>query len=135
MLLSAISKLIVAVVFAKYWGIQGIVLGTIVGLGFIIYGRIQFVFRIILQISMRKYLRKHLLFSLLTGIEIVGIKYLFAWLDFEITYANLLVECVLIGIIMIVIQSVLFYKTKEFQELLRYASEIVNILKSKLKHS
>ena len=124
-----------AVVFAKYWGIQGIVLGTIVGLGFIIYGRIQFVFRIILQISMRKYLRKHLLFSLLTGIEIVGIKYLFAWLDFEITYANLLVECVLIGIIMIVIQSVLFYKTKEFQELLRYASEIVNILKSKLKHS
>ena len=101
----------------------------------IIYGRIQFVFRIILQISMRKYLRKHLLFSLLTGIEIVGIKYLFAWLDFEITYANLLVECVLIGIIMIVIQSVLFYKTKEFQELLRYASEIVNILKSKLKHS
>lgn len=135
MLLSAISKLIVAVVFAKYWGIQGIVLGTIVGLGFIIYGRIQFVFRIILQISMRKYLRKHLLFSLLTGIEIVGIKYLFAWLDFEITYANLLVECVLIGIIMIVIQSVLFYKTKEFQELLRYASKIVNILKSKLKHS
>ena len=75
------------------------------------------------------------MFSLLTGIEIVGIKYLFAWLNFEVTYINLLMECVLIGIIMIVIQSALFYKTKEFKELLRYASDIVQILKSKLQHS
>lgn len=135
MILSAISKLVVAVIFVKYWGIQGLVLGTIVGLGFIIYGRIQFVFRIIFQTSMRKYLIKHLLFSLLIGIEIVGIKYLFAWFDFEVNYMNLIIECVFIGIIMIVIQSVLFYKTKEFQELLRYASEIVRILKSKLQHS
>ena len=135
MILSAISKLVVAVIFVKYWGIQGLVLGTIVGLGFIIYGRIQFVFRIIFQTSMRKYLIKHLLFSLLIGIEIVGIKYLFAWFDFEVNYMNLIIECVFIGIIMIVIQSVLFYKTKEFQKLLRYASEIVKILKSKLQHS
>lgn len=135
MLLSAISKLVIAIVFVQYLGIQGLVLGTIVGLGFIVYGRIQFVFRVILQISMRKYLRKHLVFSLLTGIEIVGIKYLFAWLNFEVTYINLLMECVLIGIIMIVIQSALFYKTKEFKELLRYASDIVQILKSKLQHS
>lgn len=135
MILSAISKLVVAVIFVKYWGIQGLVLGTIVGLGFIIYGRIQFVFRIIFQTSMRKYLIKHLLFSLLIGIEIVGIKYLFVWFDFEVNYMNLIIECVFIGIIMIVIQSVLFYKTKEFQELLRYASEIVRILKSKLQHS
>lgn len=135
MILSAISKLVIAVVFVKYWGIQGLVLGSIVGLGFIVYGRIQFVFRVIFQISMRKYLIKHLLFSLLTGIEIVGIKYLFAWFDFEVNYMNLIIECVLIGFIMLAIQSTLFYKAKEFQELLRYASETVRILKSKLQHS
>lgn len=135
MILSAISKLVISVVFVKYWGIQGLVLGSIVGLGFIVYGRIQFVFRVILQISMRKYLVKHLLFSLLTGIEMVGIKYLFAWFDFDVNYMNLIIECVLIGFIILAIQSALFYKTKEFQELLRYASEIVRILKSKLQHS
>ena len=133
MVLSAISKLVIALIAVKYWGIQGLVLGTIVGLGFIIYGRIQFVFRIIFQTSMRKYLFKHLVFSLLIGLEIVGIKWLILLLDLPITYLNLLLECLLIAVIMLVIQTLIFYKTKECQELLRYVGEVVKILKSKMQ--
>ena len=69
-LLSAIANLIFSIVFIKFFGIIGVIIGTIIGVIFILYSRVQFVFRIILHKPLHNYLIKHLMYSLITSVEL-----------------------------------------------------------------
>lgn len=69
-LFSAIANLVFSIILIKFWGIIGVIIGTIIGVVFILYSRIQFVFRIILHKPLRNYLIKHLIYSLVTFVEL-----------------------------------------------------------------
>ncbi len=131
MIMSAIVKLFLSVVLVKYLGVVGVIIGTIGGLLFIIYGRIQFVFRIILKKSIAKYLMHHLCWSLIMFGEILVIKYIIEWLNFAISYSGLLLQCLIIAILMAIFQITVFYRTEEFKDILGYIENIKAMLKKK----
>lgn len=131
MILSAISKLIIAILGVQYFGAAGVVLGTIVGICFIIYGRVQFCFKIIFQKKMKLYLLKHFLYTVLIVMEIFLIKWMLCQFNFVLTYMNIILECAFSGIVMLVMQCILFYHTQEFKDLLNYIRIINKLLKEK----
>ena len=62
-IIAAFIKIVLSIICMKYFGIVGIVIGTIIGFIFIAYARIQFVFRIIFKSSMKKYLIQHIIMT------------------------------------------------------------------------
>lgn len=133
MLLSAIVKLVFSIFCIQQWGIVGLMIGTIVGLMFIVYGRIQFVFRLILDKPIKYYLLHHLKYSGVILIEIVILYKLFSNLILDTTYVGIIIECIMIVILMGSMQCVIFRKTQEFQDVSFYFQKIRNIIFVKLK--
>ena len=134
MIYSAISKLIVSIICIKLFGIVGIVIGTIIGLFFIVYSRIKFVFKIIFNKSMKEYIYKHIIISCILLGEIILIYYFFYSLNIILcTYLGLLLKCIMILIIMLIIQYILFHKIEEFKDMCVYLKKINNIISNKIK--
>lgn len=134
MIYSAISKLVISIIGIKLFGIVGIMLGTIVGLFFIVYGRIQFVFRIIFKRSLKEYIKKHIIISCIIWVEIILIYYFFNNIYIiPYTYWGLFFKCVIISIILLILQYILFYKTEEFKDICIYLRKIGNIIFNKIK--
>lgn len=133
MIYSAISKLVISIIGIKLFGVVGIMLGTIAGLFFIVYGRMQFVFRIIFNKSLKLYIKKHIFISIIIWIEIILIYYSLEYLHIIYSYGGLVLKCILIGIMMLILQSIFFHKTKEFKDICIYTKKISNIILSKLK--
>lgn len=132
MLLSAVSKIIIAVALVKEWGIACLVFGTIVGLAFIIYGRLLIVFEYILNQSIKTYLFKHLIYSCLIFAEIIAIKKLIEFINLPLNYYSLIAEYILATAIMLILQVIIFYKTDEFKHLKEYIKNIIDAIKGKL---
>ena len=70
MVLSAVTNLILSVILAQYLGVVGVMIGTIAGLGFIVYGRVQFVFRVIFRRSMKTYWWNHAWWSIVVLLKL-----------------------------------------------------------------
>ncbi|MEG0075278.1 MAG: oligosaccharide flippase family protein [Eubacterium sp.] len=129
MVLSAITNLILSIGLAPFWGITGIVFGTVIGHLFIIYGRMQFVFRLYFKTSMKHYILVHL--------GEIGI----AVIEFLLTYkiALLLPNTFIgfmgkIGLCLLIptgINLIIFMRTKEFTYLRVYGKTIIKLLKGK----
>ena len=134
MVLSAISKIVIAMLFIKEYGIAGLMIGTIAGLAFIIYGRIIIVFKYILNQSISKYLFRHLIYSAIIVTEILLIRQIISVIDMPLSYTSLILEGILATVFMIVFNVIIFYKTEEFGELLQYFYSAVNLIKQKLYH-
>jgi len=128
MLLSALVNLSSSIVLVQYYGITGTVWGTILGVVFILYGRIQFVYRMIFKKSMKSYLWKHFWWSCLTGLEIWLIFWLLDGIGLEKSYLGLLTKCGLVTLLMGGMQYAVFHRTEEFRDMAGYARYIKNIV-------
>ena len=133
MVLSAIVKLVFSVFCIQQWGIVGLMIGTIVGLMFIVWGRVQFVFRLILDKPIKFYIFHHIKYSGILLIEIVVLYKLFSLLTFNITYIGIIIECIIIAILMGCMQYIIFRKTREFQDVLFYSQKVRDLVFAKFQ--
>lgn len=133
MVLSAVSKVVIAMLLIKEYGIAGLMIGTIAGLAFIIYGRIIIAFKYILNQSISKYLFRHLIYSAIIVMEILSIRQVIAFIDMPLSYTSLILEGILATVFMIVVNVIIFYKTEEFRDLLKYLVNIIGIIKQKIR--
>lgn len=131
MILSAISKILIAVLLTNELGIAGLMIGTIIGLAFIIYGRIIIVFKYILNQSISKYLFQHLIYSAIIVAEILIIRQIITFVNMPLSYTSLVLEGILATVFMMLVNVIVFYKTEEFRDLLSYVTNIIGIVKQK----
>lgn len=131
MVLSAVSKVVIAILLIKEYGIAGLMIGTIAGLAFIIYGRIIIVFKYILNRSISKYLFRHLIYSAIIVAEILIIRQIIGFINMPLSYTSLVLEGILVTIFMVVINIMIFHKNEEFRDLLSYVTNIIGIVKQK----
>ena len=131
MILSAISKIVIAVLLTNELGIAGLMIGTIIGLAFIIYGRIIIVFKYILNQSISKYLFQHLIYSAIIVAEILIIRQIITFVNMPLSYTSLVLEGILATVFMMLVNVIVFYKTEEFRDLLSYVTNIIGIVKQK----
>ena len=133
MILSAVTNLILSVILVQHLGVVGVMIGTIAGLGFIVYGRVQFVFRVIFQRSMKAYLWKHAWWSIVVLLEILLIDQILSEPFFSSTYTGLLIKCLCAAGLMLGMQILVFHRREEFQSLCVYAGEARAVLMSKIR--
>ena len=133
MVLSALTNLILSVILARYLGVVGVMIGTIVGLWFIVYGRVQFVFRVIFQRSMKAYWWKHAWWSILVLLEILLIDQILSDAFFSSTYMGLLIKCLCAAGLMLGMQILVFHRREEFRSMCMYAGEARAVLMSKIR--
>ena len=133
MILSAVTNLILSVILVQHLGVVGVMIGTIAGLGFIVYGRVQFVFRVIFQRSMKAYLWKHAWWSIVVLLEILLIDQILSAPFFSSTYTGLLIKCLCAAGLMLGMQILVFHRREEFQSLCVYAGEARAVLMSKIR--
>lgn len=133
MVLSAVSKVVIAMILIKEYGIAGLMIGTVAGLAFIIYGRIIIVFKYILNQSISKYLFRHLIYSAIIVAEILIIRQVITFVNMPLSYTSLILEGILATVFMMLVNVIVFYKTEEFRELLSYVTNIIGIVKQKIQ--
>ena len=133
MILSAVTNLILSVILVQHLGVVGVMIGTIAGLGFIVYGRVQFVFRVIFQRSMKSYWWKHAWWSIVVLLEILLIDQILSAPFFSSTYTGLLIKCLCAAGLMLGMQILVFHRREEFQSLCVYAGEARAVLMSKIR--
>lgn len=132
MIASAVVNLILSIALVQVYGIVGVMIGTIAGLLCIVYGRVQFVFRVIFRRSMKLYLWRHFVWSLLVVAEILMIRVIFDWLAFPDTYWHVVIKCLLIAVLMGMMQVLLFHRTQEFKDICSYIKTVKEIINNKL---
>ena len=133
MVLSAVTNLILSVILAQYLGVVGVMIGTIAGLGFIVYGRVQFVFRVIFRRSMKAYWWKHAWWSIVVLLEILLIDQILSDAFFSSTYMSLLIKCLCAALLMLGMQVLVFHRCEEFRSVCLYAVEAKDVLMSKIR--
>jgi len=132
MVASAAVNLFLSIGLVYVYGIVGIMIGTIAGLLCIVYGRVQFVFRIIFKRSMKSYLWSHLRWSLLVAVEILLIYIMVDYLALPDTYLYLVVKCLLIAVLMGAMQILFFHRTQEFKDICSYMKTVKGLIYEKL---
>ena len=133
MVLSAVTNLILSVVLAQYLGVVGVMIGTIAGLGFIVYGRVQFVFRVIFRRSMKAYWWRHAWWSIVVLLEILLIDQILSDAFFSSTYMGLVIKCLCAAGLMLGMQILVFHRREEFRSMCMYAGEARAVLMSKIR--
>lgn len=133
MIMSAVTKVILSILFVEKFGIIGLMMGTIVGLVFIVYGRLVIVFKYIFNKSICKYLIKHIVYSSILFLEIIFIEQILDILNIPVSYSGLIIEGVIATLSMIVFNIIIFCKNSEFRNILMYLENIKNIFKAKFK--
>lgn len=134
MVLSAVTNLVLSVILAHYLGVVGVMIGTIAGLAFIVYGRVQFVFRVIFRRSMVAYWRSHVWWSVVVFAEIWLIDFLLRSPMLSATYIGLLGKCVLAAVLMAGMQFIIFRRSEEFRAVYTYAGKALYIIWTKAKN-
>ena len=133
MILSAAANLILSLILAHYLGVVGVMIGTIAGLWFIIYGRVQFVFRVIFRRSMKKYWWRHAWWSVVVLLEITLINEILSASFFSSTYTGLFVKCLGAALLMLGMQVLVFHRCEEFRSVCLYAVEVRDVFMSKIR--
>ena len=133
MVLSAVTNLILSVILAHYLGVVGVMMGTIAGLAFIVYGRVQFVFRVIFRRSMKAYWWKHAWWSIVVLLEILLIDQILSDAFFSSTYMGLLIKCLCAAGLMLGMQILVFHRREEFRSICVYLGEVRAVLMSKIR--
>ena len=132
MVASAVVNLLLSILLVQLYGIVGVMIGTVAGLLCIVYGRVQFVFRIIFKRSMKRYLWRHLIWSILVAAEILLIYILLKNIALPDTYLCLAAECLLIAVLMGAMQILVFHRTQEFEDICTYMKTVKEIVYEKL---
>ena len=133
LVLAAVMNFILSVILSHYLGLVGVMVGTIIGLWFITYSRVQFVFRVIFRRSMKKYLWNHAWWSVVVLLEVLLIDQILSAPFFLSTYMGLMIKCFCAGILMLGMQVIVFHRREEFRSVCLYIGEVRDILMSKIQ--
>lgn len=132
MVLAAVANLVCSIIGAYYLGISGIMWGTIIAFAFIAYGRIRFVFNNIIHESMLKYIAIHLFCTMIFVLISIALNIVLKTYNPVESYIDLMINLCICIVGMLVIQSVFFFRTKAYRDMLVYSRSIVSVIKSKL---
>lgn len=115
----ALINIAISIALTKYFdlGINGILIGTVVGMFFLWYGVIYFLFRVYFEVKMASYLFKQLKFVIITVVGIFFTSKICSLFDFG--FLNLFVRAIIIFIFSSVFLLIMVYRTEEFK-LLKY---------------
>ena len=133
MVLSAVTNLVLSVILAQHLGVVGVMIGTIAGLSFIVYGRVQFVFRVIFRRSMKAYWWNHAWWSMVVLLEILLIDRILSDSFFSATYMGLMIKCLCAAVLMLGMQILVFHRHEEFRSVCLYAGEAGRVLMNKVQ--
>lgn len=131
MVASAILNIIISIVGAKYWGISGIQLGTLVAFFPIAYGRIRFVVKNYFGKSMGKYFLKHFLLFLLIAVEGSVCYFITNFMPVNILF--FLLRGIIWLIVPLTVGILIFHNNKDYKEMVKYFKNIIAIVACKFK--
>lgn len=127
--MSAIIKILTGIPAIYVWGVNGLILSSMLGWLAIGYGRLKIVFGIILKGQhIYSYLGRHFLWSCGIGAEIAC---LYLWVNGSGGYQNyiqLIISGFIVFIAMTLMNIVLFYRIDEFKDTIKYVMEIKKAL-------
>ena len=132
MILSAVFNMICSIFFVIKLGVVGVVIGTIIGFIFIAYGRVKFVFNIILNKPIIPYIKKHIAISSAMFIEWYIIVSFIEWINISNTYIDIIVNCIVSLLLYSIFQFVLFYHNDNFRYGLKYFNEFKLLVFNKM---
>lgn len=129
---AAVLNIICSIIFAKYMGIAGIILGTIIGhIGFWI-GRVKVVYSEYLSEPVYKYIFKQLINILVWCGELIGTYYICNMLP--ISVVGIILRVILSLIIPNLINFVLFAKTRDMRMIFDYLKKVKGTIKKNDNH-
>lgn len=131
MILAAVLNLGLSIMLAPYWGLTGIIFGTIIGHLSFQYARMRFVFVHYLKKPYGGFLLRQLFLFLLTAAEAMLTMYLTRTLPVSIF--GITARIIICAIVPNVINLILFYRTKEFDTIKFYLRQSVTVLLGALK--
>ena len=126
MFLSAVLNIIVSIFGAKYFGIEGVIIGTVFAFLPIAYGRIRFVVKNYFSQSIYKYLLKHFILFLIAFIE-GGVCYsLCKNVSLDV---NGILERVLVWLFVpLFVNCLIYWNNPYFRKMLNYFKRFIFIL-------
>lgn len=131
--LGAIVSILISYALASRFGIAGILLGSIFGLmSFPLWGQPLLVYKIVFKKSVKFYHLKYLLYAMLTTVYTL-ITYMICSKIHVAGIIGFIIKTAICLIVPNVFNIILFYKSKEFKELLRYSKYTVSWLAKFLK--
>ena len=126
-------NLAASIVLAKHMGVAGVFLGTIVGsLLTADWYRPVIIYRKVLHTSIRKYYKKYLLYVFLGFLYMGGAYWLCSFVQFPFALLNLLVKGIIAATLPLAVNTLLFYKTKEFAMIRSMALRLCNGIRKKI---
>ena len=131
MVASAIANLLFSIFLVKTFGIVGVIIGTIIGFLFIAYGRIKYVFKLILHKPIIPYIFEHFYLSILMIFEWFFIAFIIDKINLPNSYVNIVFDCFVALVVFLIIQFVLFYNNNSFNSGLEYIRNLKIIIRNR----
>jgi O-antigen/teichoic acid export membrane protein len=126
MIISAVSNVVLSIVLVWNYGLSGILVGTVIGILFIWYGRVKFVFENYLKVSYRKYIVIHAMYFLIATLEGLLVLNLTEHIPISVTGIILRIGA---GILIpLVINIIIFNRNQNFMILVAYLKKVYDIL-------
>lgn len=131
-LIAALVNLVSSIVLAKFLGLTGVVLGTIIcRLTTVVILEPPYLYKTVFKTSSKSYYMRQLLMMLVSAISAV-ICILICNL-FEYTILNFILKCIICCVIITLIFSIAFFKTEEFKYILNIVKEVFRKIFSRKK--
>lgn len=131
MIASAFLNVVISVLAARKFGIVGVQFGTLVAFLPIALGRIRFVVKNYFGQSMARYILKHMLIFVLVLLEGI-ICYAFVK-NMPVSIGGFLERIFVWAFVPLVVNLLVFGRSKYFKQLVLYLKQIIGILYSKIK--
>lgn len=132
MMLSAFLNVVLSIVFVQYWGVPGVQLATAFAFIPTMFGRTRVVFQKFLYINPKEYWIRQVKRFFLGILEACILLALTIQIPYSIS--GIIIRLLIWAFVPLVINLIIYYKTKEFKMLQEYLKEMLIILLQKIKH-
>lgn len=119
----AIANIILTICLGKTIGLIGVLIGTVVGMFFLWYGVVKFLYSYYFKLNILDYYFKHLKLGLISFITILGISIICN--KIPITLIGLIIRAILCLFISIVIIYLVYHNKDEYKNLILYVKKIL----------
>lgn len=132
MFLSAVLNIIISILGAKYFGIEGVIIGTIFAFFPIAYGRIRFVVKNYFSQSIYKYLLKHFILFMIASVE--GVVCYSLCKNVSLDIKGIFERVLVWFLVPLFINCIIFWNNLYFRKMLNYFKRFIFIMYQKLNN-
>ena len=130
----AIVNLISSIILAKYLGVAGVFLGTIIGsLCTADWYRPVIIYKYVFKASVIQYYIQYIKYLILGIAYVIGAYWGCSYVNIQNPIVNFIIKCFVAVIVPVVSNIVLFFKTEEFQVLFSMAKRLIMPMVKKIK--